>query len=475
MSTPTPSRQPGLTAALTRALPGTPSGTAQDPPGDPDGAAETSPPAGSNQTSSPGSGQGPAAGTGAGAEIISRVLDVEPRTDLAWAAGGTLRPDTIDTLLSGGVRGLVLGAEGLTAGERAVGIDGTTAAARTAVNTPTGSLGALIADPTLGGIVGAAERTPGGARMAEQRYLAELAVIGMQAPEGAAQTVLVAPPRTLEAGPDGAGAMLADTAALPWLGATTLEELAAGPAVPAGQLVDPVDGTHLDPAGLAAVTSSVVARDDLAGAVVEDPDTALRTLDAAIARTTSVAWRTDPEGFRAAAGALVETIDRMRGRVTLLAPANGTYSLASSDSPLVLTVHNDLPVAVDVRLAVETRGTAGLSIGDIGVQRLAPDERTTLQVPTEVRRSGGFAVTAQLTTPDGTPLGDQISLQVKSTAYGSISLFITIGAAALLGLLFLRRLVNFVLRRRRAGRAAGEAVPEAPEGAGVQPPNRSPV
>jgi hypothetical protein len=68
---------------------------------------------------------------------------------------------------------------------------------------------------------------------------------------------------------------------------------------------------------------------------------------------------------------------------------------------------------------------------------------------------------------------------VKSTAYGPISLLITIGAAALLGLLFLRRLINFVIRRRRAGAAAaiaGEgASAGAPEGAASQPPNRSPV
>jgi Family of unknown function (DUF6049) len=160
--------------------------------------------------------------------------------------------------------------------------------------------------------------------------------------------------------------------------------------------------------------------------------------------------------------------------VTLLAPADGTYSLGSSQAPLVLTVRNDLPMTVQVLLDVRTRGSRGLSIRDIGPQTLAPGERSTLKVPTEVRQAGGFAVRAQLTTPAGGPLGDQISLQVKSTAYGPISLIITVGAAALLGLLFLRRLINFVLRRRRA--AADAAAPDtAPEGALQSPPNRSPV
>jgi hypothetical protein len=249
--------------------------------------------------------------------------------------------------------------------------------------------------------------------------------------------------------------------------------LFGGPAAPAGNLAAGV-AAGLDPAGMADVVESVAVREDLAGAIVGDADTALQADDAAISRATSVAWRADAGAFRGAAEALRSTMDRLRGRVTLLAPADGTYSLGSSNAPLVLTVRNDLPVAVQVLLEVETRGNRGLSIADIGPQTLAPGQRTTLQVPTQVRQSGGFAVTAQLTTPSGRPLGDRIQLQVKSTAYGSISLLITIGAALLLGLLFLRRLVNFVLRRRRAaGATADEGVPEGAIGA--QPPNRSPV
>jgi hypothetical protein len=255
-----------------------------------------------------------------------------------------------------------------------------------------------------------------------------------------------------------------------------VEELTAGPPVPAGEAVDPVDAVRLDAAGLADVVAAVAGRQDLAGAVVGDPQTALAPFDAATARTVSAAWRTDPEGFRAAAADLRGAMDRMRGQVTLLAPADGTYSLASSDAPLVLTVQNDLSFAVEVLLRIQTRGSRGLSVGDVGTHyQLAPGERTTLQVPTELRQSGGFAVTAELTTPSGLLLGERVQMQVKSTAYGSISLLITFGAAALLGLLFLRRLVLFLLRRRRAARApaVAESAPEGTTRSG--PPTRSPV
>jgi hypothetical protein len=129
---------------------------------------------------------------------------------------------------------------------------------------------------------------------------------------------------------------------------------------------------------------------------------------------------------------------------------------------------------VSVRVDLSTPSTNSIRIEDIGVQTLQPGERTTLEVPTEVRQNGRFAVSAGLRTPGGAPLGESVRLQVRSTAYGTISLLITFGAAGLLGLLFLRRLVHFVLRRRRPMPA--DVPPAAPEGAAVAtPPTRSPV
>lgn len=457
-----------LPDVLTRSLPGTPAGTAQaapPPPPDPGEASDTAAP--TTGSAAPTPDEADDAGTGAGAAILADVLGVEPRTDLAWSADGSFQADTVEVLRDGGTEQLVLGTTGLTAGETAVGLAGGTATAHATAPVPGGALDVLVADPTLSTVVGTAEDTPGGARLAEQRYLAELAVITQQAPAGSTPTVLVAPPRGVEAGPEGAGAMMADTAAMPWLAPGSLEQVAAAPAAVPGELVAPADAPRLDAAGMADVVTAVALRDDLAGAVVGDASTALRSYDAAVSRTTSLAWREDPAAFRAAAADLVGMFERLSNRVTLLSPADGTYSLASSDAPLVLTVRNDLPFAVQVLLDLRTRGSRGLSISDIGVQTLAPGQRTTLQVPTEVRQSGGFAVTAALTTPSGRPLGEPVDLQVKSTAYGPISLIITIGAGALLGLLFLRRLVNFLLRRRRA---AG-APPPVP----THPPTRSPV
>ncbi len=459
----------GLGGVVTRSLPGSPAGTAQDPQRD-DAPVVPAP------TTAGGSGapEGTAEPEeGAGARILAEALEVEPRTDLAWAPGGSLLGGSLDLLVrEGGVDQVVLGPEGLTSGGSAVGLTDRTAAAASSVVTATGAVPALVADSRLGDVVAGSQRVAGGPRIAEQRYLAELALLTAQAPPGTEQTVLVAPPRDVDAAPDGAGAMMAASTSLPWLRPVALDALAGPQPTEAGDLVEPADPVQLDSGGLATVRDVVLSRDDLAAAVEGDADTALEALDAAVARSVSVAWRTDAEGFRQGAADLSATVKRMRGQVTLLAPADGTYTLASSDAPLVLTVRNDLPFAVRVLPEVRARGNRALSIGDIGVRVLAPGERATLLVPTSLGQSGGFAVEAALTTPGGSPLGERVQLQVRSTAYGPISLIITIGAASLLAVLFLRRLVHFVLRRRGHGAGTDDA-PAADTAA--PPPTRSPV
>ncbi|WP_158657687.1 DUF6049 family protein, partial [Blastococcus saxobsidens] len=454
----------GMADVVTRSLPGSPRGTAQDPPGAAPVPAVPTDDAGAPAQQEPRT-------TGAGAEILAEELGVTAATDLAWASDGSFEAATLSTLRDGGIDRVVLGSDAFTDGASAVGADGSDAVAHTTVPAGDGTLDVLVADPVLSAVVGAAEDTPGGPRMAEQRYLAELAVLTQQTPQPAEATVLIAPPRDVVAGLEGAGAMMADTAGLPWLRAETVAGLGSAPPAPAGELIVPPGETRLDAAGTAAVAEAVAIRDDLAGAVVGDAGLALQEHDAAIARAASALWAGDPEAYLSSAQAVRTWMDRLRGRITVVAPADGTYTLASDDAPLVLTVDNALPFPVQVLLQVRTRGSRGLSIGDIGPQTLAPGQRTTLSVPTEVRRSGGFAVTAGVTTPSGSPLGQQVDMQVKSTAYGSISLSITIGAASLLGLLFLRRFVN-LLRRRRA--AAAAPVEGPPPGLST-PPTRSPV
>jgi hypothetical protein len=445
----------GRPDALLRTLPG--EGTARQP-STADGALVPAPAA-----------AGPAGETGAGAAIVEEVLGVEPRTDLAWPAGGTVDETTLATLVAGGISTVALAEDGLTDGSRAVGDDGDPAAARGDLTTDGGPVTALVADGELAEAVEAAVLQPGASRLVEQRYLAELAALHAQQADGVGSTVLVAPPRWVDPDPDTVAAMMTDTYTQPWLVPLSVAAAADGPAADVGELTGTDPDVRLPAATVAGIVETSRVRDDFAAAVVGDADEALAGYDAAIARAASAQWRREPEVFPSVVTDLQGTVARLREQVTLVSPADGTYTLASSDAPLVLTVRNDLPFAVDVRLDLQTRSNVGLATEDIGVQTLGPESLTTVEVPADVQQSGGFTVTARLTTPAGGPLGEPVQLQVRSTAYGPITLAITLGAAALLALLFLRRAVRFVLRRRR-----GEPVPTADGAAGL-PPTRSPV
>jgi hypothetical protein len=473
---------PGTTAGTARATPA-PDGDTAPPSVPATGAAPDSPDPDSpdpDGAAAPGGAAPEATGVGAGAQILRSALGVAPRTDLAWPADGVVRTDTLATLQGAGVDSLVLSEASVSEPDGAVASTGGTATSRVMADTDTGQLTTLVADPLLGDVLSDADTAVGGQRAAEQRFLAELAVITSQAERDAAAggtatpTVLVVPRRLVDVSPVAASALMADTVQQPWLSTASLDQLAAGPTAAAGDLVTSTDTGQLAGSALREVADAIAVRDDFAAAVVDDPDTVLAPYDAAIARATATAWRTDTAGFAAVAGDLRATLDRLREQVSLVEPADGTYSLASSDAPLVLTVANDLPFAVQVRVRLETVANAGLTTPDGELQTLAPGLRTPLEVPVQVRQSGSFAVTATITTPDGGELGRPVQLQIKSTVYGTVTVAITIGAAALLALLFLRRLVLFVLRRRR-GRGAPTGVDPAAGDPSMLPPSRSPV
>ncbi|MCZ2827399.1 DUF6049 family protein [Modestobacter sp. VKM Ac-2986] len=446
----------GLTEVLARSLPGTPEGTARQP-GVP-GATEAT--------------------TGsAGAAIVRDVLGVEPRTDVAWPVEGAVRPDTLAALRTGGARAVVLAQDSLTEGDRAVGAEGGSAVPASSLPTAAGPVTALVADQRLTDLVTDATGGSAGGRLTEQSFLAELGALATQAADAPA-TLLVVPSRRVDPDPATVAAMMTDTVEQPWLTAVPVPDLvgagaaadAPGPG-PAGDLV-PEAGTDapLSADDVAVIAAAARVRDDFTAAVGE-PASVLAGYDAAIARAASAGWRGDPVGFTASAARLRDSIDSLRRQVTLVAPVDGTYSLASRDAPLVLTVRNDLPFPIDVELELITRENVQLTTEDIGVTTLEPESRRLLEVPARVQQSGGFAVTARLTTPGGELLGEEVRMQVRSTAYGPITLGLTIGAAGLLGLLFLRRAVLFVLARRR-GETTGD---ESPAGGAGVPPTRSPV
>jgi hypothetical protein len=194
---------------------------------------------------------------------------------------------------------------------------------------------------------------------------------------------------------------------------------------------------------------------DLQVATVLDPAANLRPaslldpLRLGLLRAVSTAWRDAPTRAAQLTAAQSSQLDELRRSVRIVQPP-GPYSLAASDSPLLITVSNELPVGVQVALNLSE--TAGLRAGAVGLQLVPARSTRQLVIPAKVSRAGQFSIDARLSTPGGTPLGEPSTLQLRSTAFGRVTVALTAGAGALLVLLVARRIVPRVRKRLRRTR-----------------------
>ncbi|MDN5934414.1 MAG: DUF6049 family protein, partial [Pseudonocardia sp.] len=408
----------------------------------------------------------------AGRGLVADLLGTPVLANTTWPVDGVVDEPTLDTLEAAGVRSLVLSADGLNLPGRAdpVGTVPVAAAAPGTTAVITDPLVTLAADgpsATAPGVTdravtdrgGAATVTPATGPLAGQDVLGTVAFRAIETlPTGG--PLVIAPPHRWDA--DGAA------------GRTLLEGLdtlvAEGVLTPRGfdtAVGPPTDTTErtLDypiGAGAREVAPSAVAAlgpvlediDDLASSVVDDelgvdPDDMFNPLLLGAARPASASWRGTPELAPAAAAAYAARIADVRAAVSVIEPPS-PFSLGTSSSPLLLTVANGLPVTMSVR--VEVASTSGLRVAPIPVVEVPPLGRRQIQVSAEVLRSGVFTVAATVRTLDGGLLGAPSRLQVRSTAYGTITLWLTGTAGVLLVVLAARRILRRI--RNEPGRPA---------------------
>jgi Family of unknown function (DUF6049) len=168
-----------------------------------------------------------------------------------------------------------------------------------------------------------------------------------------------------------------------------------------------------------------------------------------LVRSGSSAWRGDDASANRSLGYAKDLLKYVEAGISVVQPRS-PITLASQDSPLVVTVTNALPVQVQV--GVRLSNTTGLNPGELRPQLVAPTTSRVLQITAKVVRTGKFTVVASLTTKSGeTTLGRPGQVELTSTAYGPITLIITgIAGAALFGLSGLRiyRRVSTARKRR---------------------------
>ncbi|TDD56775.1 glycoprotein [Saccharopolyspora elongata] len=175
-------------------------------------------------------------------------------------------------------------------------------------------------------------------------------------------------------------------------------------------------------------------------------------------RGTASAWRGKPDAARQwvdrATGAINDVLRQVRveyfeGQVT---------RIDSADSPIPLTVVNDLPITVSVVFRIPQ--VPGVQVQhDFGGPVTVPaNGRRPVWLPTNAQRAGKFTIDVTVTTPQGgTQFDTTKRLQIESTNYGSLIPMLTGIAAAVLVLMSAMRIIKRALARRRRAETAASA------------------
>ena len=234
-------------------------------------------------------------------DATARVLGVVPTTDVAWPPDGLLTDPALDEVVAQGAGVVVLDPAALPGGPSPD--SGRTPSAASPLPALGGQAVALVPDPVLQQLLtrGGQRRggLPGGSRVAEQRLLAELAMITAERPSDS-RTLVLAPPRRWDPPVGYARDLVTDLGRLPWLTSVDAVQAAAGTVpVDRGSLVYPSSAQRLE------IQAAQVQQLGQVQALVEDFRGALDNADAnaelspygdALRRGGSVRLARQPEG-----------------------------------------------------------------------------------------------------------------------------------------------------------------------------------
>ncbi|MFC7327960.1 DUF6049 family protein [Marinactinospora rubrisoli] len=388
-----------------------------------------------------------------GDETIERALGRTADPDYAWPAAGVMNDPTRDLLAEHGATNFLLS-------------DAAMPAQAHVTHTPTGAAPlalpddengtALLTDSRLTRALDTDSWAPGAATLAQQRFVAETALIAAEQP-GGDRTLVVTPPRDWDPSPELAQSLLEATDSLAWLDPVALGEVEAdsdaaderrGLTFPDRGTGSLVTGGHLDE--LQAVRRDI----RLFNSVLTENDDPFRP---AVLRVESAAWRDESQIARARerlATAVEETTALVR-----VMPGE-PVTLASKSGTLGILVANDLPDhSVTVRLSIFSENSERLSVDDERETfEIGPGGKTTVYVPLSARVNGRTVLHMSVHNADGEPISAQETLTpVNVTGMGTTALLISGAAALVLVVALAPRALRKWARRRaeQAGDAPG--------------------
>ena len=123
----------------------------------------------------------------------------------------------------------------------------------------------------------------------------------------------------------------------------------------------------------------------------------------------------------------------------VVTPASTTFTLGGRDSAIRLSLRNDSPTELSVRVRLAS-SKLRFPEGELVVQ-LAPSAITSVEIPVEARSNGRFPVTVQLLTPEGQlPLTQPIVFTARVNALAGLGQLVTVMAFLLLAVWWIHHL-----------------------------------
>ena len=405
-----------------------------------------------------------------GTATASAVLGpgVSLRADVAAPPGGQIDQQTLDWLTRSHryAGAVVLADTGVPAKDA-----GVTATGRATLRTgSTGSVEALVSDTRLSALT-AVDTTHAGAQvLAEQRFLAETAMITAERP-GTHRTIVVSPPTRWAPTAEFASQLLTLTGEMPWLEEVPLDQALASDSAGTDRagLRYPASArrAELPPSYLATVDATGRQLAQTAG-VLTDAAALRSAYGLQQVRLLSAGLRADPPRRAALVEDMTSALTAETAGVSVL-PTRAL--LGSRDATFPLSVKNDLDQAVRVRLTFQPDSLklqvapvpAGPAVGsscapaDSGpgpTVTVQPGQKQPLQVHAHALANGVTSVYAQLCTADGATIGTPVLVAVRVAQYGVVGVVLIVVAAVALFLAAVRQVVRRI--RGTAGPRPGE-------------------
>jgi Family of unknown function (DUF6049) len=386
---------------------------------------------------------------------------------VAWPAGGAISGRTLQTLVSTGVSTVLLNASAVSPKPSAATV--TPGLARLAAGGQDIAVGLL--SPAVEKYAAQAVTFGGPGAAALPDLMAELGVRAAQDPHND-HVAVIAAPRYVDPSITNAVDTIERTSRSTFSNPVSLAAAVGGELLPTGRsrLASPPASAATLPGAVTNAASDVSAALPVLRSLLGTGDAAanavIGNLRTGVQRLESSAWGTrggSTPGEEFADG-LTAQVDALTDGVRIIRPSSGSYTLASDNSPLPITVENDLDFAVRVEVSVVTENGLPGFTARATTQTVERKSKRTVRLPTSIARTGRIKVEATLLAPNGTPVGGPVPLTVRSTALGVVGVVITIGAGVVLVLALLIRLARRFGKRSAAPRERVDpdavAVPE---------------